>query len=202
MKSTRSRSSRRKGRPSKQSQARKARKGRKKTVARSKRPASRTTYHKATNEITVSYTNKHGTRVTYRTKDRGKRGLGPKLIPRMKRGGLGGAGYTTADTTARHKRLRASVKADGYRATLGRLNALSVLGKTDFSKAKLDRIARDRRWLSKQFGGPGSFGPRKGKGKGKRKGNPGRRARATPPRGEGGRFTSYPPNGEIGRAHV
>lgn len=122
-----------------------------------------------------AYTRRDGTRVRatqFCAEDRGAPGRGPKVIPPLKEGALGGPGFLSKPERTRHKLLAASVERDGYRTTLGRLNALEVFGKRTFSQKELDTIEADRQWLVRKFGGPGSFGPRKRR----RKSNPG-----TPP---------------------
>lgn len=120
-----------------------------------------------------SYKRKDGTRVkaskvkgsTFCVKDRGAPGKGPKVIPPMKEGGLGGPGYLDKSSSARHKILDRCVKSDGYRTCLGRIQALSVLGKRTFSKADHSKLRGDREYLKRKYGGEGSFGPREKKRK-------------------------------------
>ena len=131
-----------------------------------------------------AYTRSDGTRVaaadvpatTFCTTDMGEPGRGPEIIDIEDPGDLGGAGYTDKSKRERHRLLRKCVERKGYRSCLGKLQALEVLGKNTWPKKKLKVIASDRKWLVDQFGGPGSFGPRKKrskkKSKGKRKNNP------------------------------
>jgi len=109
------------------------------------------------------YTRKDGSRVR-RTKvssrcikDRGRRGKGPKVVKITDEGKLGGKGYLKKSAATRHRLLARCVKEDGYRSCLGSLNALAVLGKRTFSQADLKKIAADRNWLVKKYGGKGSF---------------------------------------------
>lgn len=104
------------------------------------------------------YTTKRGTRVASACiTDRGAPGKGPKVIDITHEGKLGGPGYLKKSEATRHKLLRKAVDGWGYRSTLGSLNALAVLGKREFSKAELRKVEKDREWLVKKFGGPGSF---------------------------------------------
>jgi hypothetical protein len=96
----------------------------------------------------------------FQIKDRGAPGKGPKLIT-MKPGGLGGPGYMSSAERTRHARLNASVQKDGYERTMHRLTALTVYGKRTMTDRQKRQLQKDRDWLSQQYGGPGSYGPRK-----------------------------------------
>lgn len=105
-----------------------------------------------------AYTTKRGTRVASACiTDRGAPGKGPDVIDITHEGKLGGPGYLKKSEATRHKLLRKAVDGWGYRSTLGSLNALAVLGKREFSKTELRKVEKDRDWLVKKFGGPGSF---------------------------------------------
>jgi len=102
------------------------------------------------------YRRKDGTYVkptTYKRRDVGKRGRGPKVIPPLQEGELSKHGYRfTKPARVRHLALSKSVKEDGYRKVLGRLIALQVLFKR--TKPRFSKIAAsDRMWLVKKFGG-------------------------------------------------
>jgi hypothetical protein len=86
-------------------------------------------------------------------RDVGKPGRGEKVIPPLKTGELAKHGYRlTAPESVRHKALGKSVAEDGYRTTLGRLNALYVLFKN--TRPKYSQIAeKDRDWLVETYGG-------------------------------------------------
>lgn len=111
-----------------------------------------------------AYRTKKGRRVpakSFRIADRGRPGRGPYTLPKIKKGGLGGPGYTSKPQAVRHAILRKVVKSKGYRTALGRIMLLRRYGKRTMSKGVLKLLARDRRWLVKTFGGEGSFKKRK-----------------------------------------
>ena len=111
----------------------------------------------ARKKITVrrkAYTRKDGTRVkatTYKTKDRGRKGRGPKEI-KLKTGGLGGDGYLKRSTLGRKRKMGSSVRQDGYATTMRRLTALGNLGSRTMTKTQKNKIAADKRWLKKTHG--------------------------------------------------
>jgi hypothetical protein len=70
-------------------------------------------------------------------------------------GKLGGPGYTTRPERERQRLLRHAVEEYGYRSTLGSLQVL--LRGHHMAHKKENVIERDRRWLVRTFGGPGSF---------------------------------------------
>ena len=112
----------------------------------------------ARKKITVNrraYTRRDGTRVkatTYKVEDRGARGRGPKVIPKLKKGGLGGPGYLSRSELGRHRQLGSSVRRDGYATTSRRLNALSVFGKRTMNAQEKARLRRDKEWLKRTYG--------------------------------------------------
>ena len=103
------------------------------------------------------YTRSDGTRVrptNYCMKDRGAEGKTKDPPFKIKRkGDLGGPGYLSKPAKERHKLLDKSVKKYGYRSTLGKIHALEVMGKRTLSKDKLKKLAQDRRYLVKKYGG-------------------------------------------------
>ena len=111
-----------------------------------------------------AYKRRDGTRVRateYCAPDRGKPGRGKKLFTIKRRGDLGGPGYLDKKDKERQKLLDKSVKKYGYRSTLGKIHALEILGKNTYTKKQLQKLKKDRTYLRKKYGGPGSFGPRK-----------------------------------------
>lgn len=110
------------------------------------------------------YTRADGTRVagaTYCAEDRGAPGRGPKVIEMEHEGSLGGPGYLKKSAKTRHGLLSKAVKKSGYQSVLGKLNALAVYGKREFTAAQKKKIEQDRDWLVEKYGGPGSFGGRR-----------------------------------------
>jgi hypothetical protein len=106
---------------------------------------SPTTYTRAGKTI-------HRRGYSYERRDVGASGRGPKVIPELKEGGLGGEGYFRLSAKGRHARLGESVARDGYRSTLGKVRALEELFKrTKPSYART--AARDRKWLVEKYGG-------------------------------------------------
>ncbi len=127
----------------------------------------------ATGQISVSrkgYTRKDGTKVkgsTFCIEDQGKPGKTSRGAkggeyadeePWIEREGkLGGPGYTKRKQKDRRKILRKCVKDYDYRSCLG---SLMVLLRSSEIKGKTRKtIESDKKWLMKEFGGPGSFGP-------------------------------------------
>ncbi len=84
-----------------------------------------------------------------RIKDRGRKGKGPKVIPKLKRGGLGGPGFLERAAQARRAILARVAKRDGWATAERRLGVLLVLGKRTWPKAKLETVRSDLRWLRK-----------------------------------------------------
>ncbi len=113
------------------------------------------------------YTKADGTRVAA-TKvpstcitDRGRPGRGKKVVPKLKEGSLGGPGYTEKSQAARRTILRDCIRKSGYRDCLGKLGYLLLVGGSTWPKQKLDVVKADKKWLTKTYGGPGSFGPQR-----------------------------------------
>lgn len=84
------------------------------------------------------YTRKDGTRVkgtivpatTYKIKDRGVPGRGPKVIPYIRKGLLGKYGYNAKKPAAiRRKALVRSAKVNGYQVPIDQLIAVRTLNK-------------------------------------------------------------------------
>ncbi len=81
----------------------------------------------------------------------------PKVrIKATRPGKLGGAGYLTRTDAVRQKILRSCVGKYGYRSCLGSIQALEVWGKNTLSATQKGKLVRDRMFLRKTFGGPGS----------------------------------------------
>lgn len=108
-------------------------------------------------KITVrrkAYTRKDGTRVkatTYKMKDRGAKGRGPKSIKIKKEGALGGAGYLKQSATERHKDLRRSVRSSSYATTARRVAALRGFLKRTGTKVERSKLESDQNWLRKEY---------------------------------------------------
>lgn len=74
------------------------------------------------------------------------------------KGKLGGAGYLSKSAADRQKLIRACIKAYGYRSCLG---SILVLERNTVVRKKYGvKLAADRAYVKKKFGGPGSFGKR------------------------------------------
>lgn len=72
-------------------------------------------------------------------------------------GKLGGPGYTKKPAATRQRILSKCVKKYGYRSCLGSL--LVLLKNSEMGRGPRQVITRDKNWLEKKYGGPGSFGP-------------------------------------------
>lgn len=98
-----------------------------------------------------SYVRSDGTRVkatSYTTKNRGRRGRGPKLF-KLKKGGLSRYGYDTKKPISmRHKALSKAISRGISSLTLSRrIGALATLLKR--TNPKLSRsLRRNQRWVS------------------------------------------------------
>jgi hypothetical protein len=126
------------------------------------------------------YKRKDGTRVkgtTFCAEDRGAPGRGKKILPPIKEGGLGGPGYLEKSSNERHAELDRCVKKDGYRTCLGRVMWLERMGKRTFTKEQKQKLRGDRDYVVHTYGGEGTFGPRKKRGK---RQNPGDSPRTNP----------------------
>lgn len=98
-----------------------------------------------------SYVRSDGTRVkatSYTTKNRGRKGRGPKLFT-LKKGGLSRYGYSTSATTAsRHLALSKAISRGVPGLTLSRrIGALATLLKRTNPKLS-KRLRRNQMWVS------------------------------------------------------
>lgn len=97
------------------------------------------------------YTRKDGTYVkpsTFKIEDRGTKGRGKKILPKLKLGVLGGKGFYSKLTSFRHSLYKKKCKIYGKRSVLGRLQALKVLNKRT-NKPLYDKVSKDYKWVSK-----------------------------------------------------
>lgn len=76
----------------------------------------------------------------------------------QREGKLGGPGYTSKSAKERHKILDKCVKQYGYRSCLGSIMVL--LRDSEISSKVRKKLDSDKKYLEKNYGGPGSFGPR------------------------------------------
>ncbi len=85
---------------------------------------------------------------TFKIKDRGKPGRGPKVVPPLEKGAFGGPGFFNRSKTEQKQIVFRRAKRLGERKVVGELRALQVFFKTtDPSKSK--RVLE----LSKQVAG-------------------------------------------------
>lgn len=102
-----------------------------------------------------AYTRDDGTRVeasTFCAADRGLPGKGPKTLPEVTPGKLGGPGFTSKGVAQRRRILRQCVRRDGYQSCLGRLRWMLNIGANTMDADTLIKIQSDRDWLVKTFG--------------------------------------------------
>lgn len=85
---------------------------------------------------------------TFRIRDRGNSGRGPKLVPPLKEGALGGPGFFNRPRTEQKRIVFNRAKKIGERRVIGELRALQVFFKRT-SKQKAARAGE----LSKQVAG-------------------------------------------------
>ncbi len=97
---------------------------------------------------------------TYKVKDRGAPGRGPKVIPKLKENTLGGKGFFSKSAASRHRKELADARKYGYKKVQGKLSAVLVLNKR--TKPSVSQKAKaDKHYLAKTIGGKGSYGHRK-----------------------------------------
>ena len=90
---------------------------------------------------------------TYKRKDVGKPGKGPKLI-KIKKGKLVKYGYSTKKpASARRRALAKAVKAYGAATVWRMLHAQVILRKRTQKKVRR-KFEVDRDWVAKKYGGP------------------------------------------------
>jgi hypothetical protein len=85
---------------------------------------------------------------TFKTRDRGKPGRGPKVIPPLEKGGLGGAGFFDRSNDEQEEVVFDRAKEVGERKVVGELRALQV-----FFKATDPQKSRRALELSKKVAG-------------------------------------------------
>lgn len=87
----------------------------------------------------------------YTRKDVGRRGRGPKVIPKLKKGALGKYGYDPDySASSRRKALSKCVQREGYATCLRRVNALRVLFKR--TKPSISKRAKsDVSYLQRKY---------------------------------------------------
>lgn len=85
---------------------------------------------------------------TFKTRDRGKPGRGPKVIPPLEEGGLGGAGFFDWSNNEQEEVVFNRAKEVGERKVVGELRALQV-----FFKATDPQKSRRALELSKKVAG-------------------------------------------------
>ena len=122
-----------------------------------------------------AYTRKDGTRVAatqFCETDRGLPGRGPKTLPSVTPGKLGGPGFTKKSTAARRRILRQCVRRDGYASCRGRLQWMLNIGANTMDPDTLAKLRSDREWLVATFGA---------KAKTKKNAKPKRRTRSGKP---------------------
>jgi len=103
------------------------------------------------------YIHRNGKRIyipptTYKIKDRGKKGRGKKVLPKLKEGELKKFGYSLKDPARiRHIALGKAIRRYGYKNLLGKILALRVLFKhTNPTYSR--RALADIRWLVENYG--------------------------------------------------
>lgn len=85
-------------------------------------------------------------------KDRGEKGKGLKLIPKLERGELTQFGYSLSDRLVgdRRKPLKKAISKYGALSIMRKLNAVSTLLKNT-SPTKSQRAKADSKWISKTY---------------------------------------------------
>jgi hypothetical protein len=98
---------------------------------------------------------------TFKIRDRGKPGRGPKLVPPLAKGALGGPGFFNRPRDQQKQIVFRRAKKLGERKVVGELRALQV-----FFKTTDPRKSRRALQLSKQIAGSFKGRQRVGRGKG------------------------------------
>ena len=93
---------------------------------------------------------KRVTRKSYTIKDRGALGRGPKIIPKLKKGTLGGPGFFKKSTEARRKFEVSLAKKIGEKKVQGKLQAVATLNKR-INPSVSKKAAADRRFIAASF---------------------------------------------------
>lgn len=85
-------------------------------------------------------------------KDRGMKGKGFKLIPKLKKGELTEFGYSLSERLAddRRKGLKKAIKKYGALSVMRKLNAVSTLLKNT-SPTKSIRAKADSKWITREY---------------------------------------------------
>lgn len=82
-----------------------------------------------------------------------------------RKGKLGGRGFATKPVTVRHRLLDDCVHKYNYRSCLGSVRVLEIHKKYKNSPRVAANLLESRTYLKNSYGGKGSFGPRKPRGK-------------------------------------
>lgn len=88
----------------------------------------------------------------FRVADRGKPGRGPKVVPPLKKGALGGPGFFNRKQEEQKGIVSRRAKRLGEKRVVGELRALQVFFKTT-SPAKSRRAYQLSRWVAGSFKG-------------------------------------------------
>lgn len=89
---------------------------------------------------------------TFKISDRGKPGRGPKLVPPLERGALGGPGFSNRPKAEQEQIVFQRAKKLGERKVIGELRALQVFFKTT-SPSKSRRALELSRMIAGSFKG-------------------------------------------------
>lgn len=100
---------------------------------------------------------------TFKIEDRGAPGRGKKVLPKLKKGALGGPGFFDKPARMRRKVAARLAKKHGEKSVVGRLRAIQVLNKRQNPKVAAKARA-DSKYIAGSFRGkrqvryPGGFG--------------------------------------------
>jgi hypothetical protein len=83
---------------------------------------------------------------TFKVKDRGAPGRGPRVLPTLRTGTLGGSGFFGLSDAARKKKLVGLANKHGLRVVAGKLRAVQVLEKRT-NPVVSRKAAADAKWL-------------------------------------------------------
>lgn len=101
------------------------------------------------------FTRKDGTRIAptrFNIRDRGAPGRGPRVIPPLREGTLGGPGFFSKTQDVRRRREVMLAKRIGERKVQGKLQAIATFNKRT-NPAVSRKAASDRRFIASSFVG-------------------------------------------------
>ena len=105
-----------------------------------------------------AYTDKRGRNISktwvpptkFLIEDRGAKGRGEKVFPKLKEGTLGGPGFFSRSTVTRRRLYAGLAKRIGEKKVVGKLRAIQVFNKR-VNPSLAETARRDSRWVASSF---------------------------------------------------